>query len=72
VYRVWIIYFIDALEGPTGWTLAPYVTSEFSLHGLTAVTSVVAQLVAGLFRLPLAKVIDSNVIRIYRYPLTLM
>lgn len=54
--RVWVIYFIDALEGPTGWTLAPYVTSEFSLHGLTAITSVVAQLVAGLFRLPLAKV----------------
>ncbi|KAM0701055.1 hypothetical protein Q7P35_011416 [Cladosporium inversicolor] len=55
---VWVIYFIDALEGPTGWTLAPYVTSDFSLHGLTAVTSVVAQLVAGLFRLPLAKLID--------------
>lgn len=54
--RVWVIYFIDALEGPTGWTLAPYVTSEFQLHGLTAITSVVAQLVAGLFRLPLAKV----------------
>lgn len=56
MYRVWVIYFIDALEGPTGWTLAPYVTSEFQLHGLTAVTSVVAQLVAGLFKLPLAKV----------------
>lgn len=56
MHRVWVIYFIDALEGPTGWALAPYVTSEFSLHGLTAITGVVAQLVAGLFRLPLAKV----------------
>ena len=56
MHRVWVIYFIDALEGPTGWALAPYVTSEFKLHGLTAITSVVAQLVAGLFRLPLAKV----------------
>ncbi|KAM0716124.1 hypothetical protein Q7P37_008638 [Cladosporium fusiforme] len=55
---VWIIYFIDALEGPTGWQLAPYVTSDFQLHGLTAVTSVVAQLVAGMFRLPLAKILD--------------
>jgi len=55
---VWIIYFIDALEGPTGWSLTPYVTSEFSLHGLTALTGVVASLVAGLFRLPLAKLID--------------
>ncbi|KPI35064.1 Siderophore iron transporter mirB [Cyphellophora attinorum] len=55
---VWIIYFIDALEGPTGWTLAPYVTSKFSLHGLTAITGVVAQLVGGLARLPLAKLID--------------
>lgn len=54
--RVWVIYFIDAFEGPTGWQLTPYVTSSFSLHGLTAITGVVAQLVAGLFRLPLAKV----------------
>ncbi|KXS99906.1 hypothetical protein AC578_911 [Pseudocercospora eumusae] len=55
---VWIIYFIDALEGPVGWTLAPYVTSDFQLHGLTAITTVVASLVGGLFRLPLAKIID--------------
>ncbi|RVX69046.1 hypothetical protein B0A52_06759 [Exophiala mesophila] len=55
---VWVIYFIDAFEGPTGWQLTPYVTSEFSLHGLTAITGVVAQLVAGLSRLPLAKLID--------------
>jgi NADH:ubiquinone oxidoreductase subunit 2 (subunit N) len=53
-----VIYFIDALEGPTGWQLTPYVTSEFSLHGLTAITGVVASLVAGLSRLPLAKLID--------------
>jgi hypothetical protein len=53
---VWIIYFIDAFEGPTGWQLTPYVTSEFALHGLTAITGVVASLVGGLFRLPLAKV----------------
>lgn len=54
--RVWVIYFIDALEGPVGFSLTPYVTSEFSLHGLTAITTVVASLVGGLFRLPLAKV----------------
>ncbi|SMR58791.1 unnamed protein product [Zymoseptoria tritici ST99CH_1E4] len=55
---VWIIYFIDALEGPTGWALTPYVTSEFQLHGLTALTGVVASLVSGLARLPMAKIID--------------
>ncbi|QDS73933.1 hypothetical protein FKW77_007837 [Venturia effusa] len=55
---VWVIYFIDALEGPTGWALTPYVTSEFQLHGLTALTGVVASLVAGLARLPMAKIID--------------
>ncbi|CAK1364559.1 Siderophore iron transporter mirB [Cercospora beticola] len=55
---VWVIYFIDALEGPMGWALTPYVTSEFQLHGLTALTGVVASLVAGLARLPMAKVID--------------
>jgi hypothetical protein len=72
MYRVWIIYFIDALEGPTGWALAPYVTSEFSLHGLTAITSVVAQLVAGLFRLPLAKVSDWKIARTNQSSLTLL
>lgn len=57
-FRVWIIYFLDAFEGPTGWQLTPFVTSEFQLHGLTALTGVVSQLVAGLFRLPLAKFLD--------------
>ena len=61
--RVWVIYFIDAFEGPTGWQLTPYVTSEFSLHGLTAITGVVASLVAGLFRLPLAKVWSHALVR---------
>ncbi|KXT00232.1 hypothetical protein AC579_8537 [Pseudocercospora musae] len=53
--KVWIIYFIDALGGPVGWTL---VTSDFQLHGLTAIKTVVPSLVGGLFRLPLAKIID--------------
>lgn len=39
-------------------TLTPYVTSSFQLHGLTAATSIMASLIGGIFKLPLAKIID--------------
>lgn len=39
-------------------TLTPYVTSSFEAHSLTALTSVISSLVAGLFKLPYAKLID--------------
>jgi MFS family permease len=39
-------------------TLTPYVTSSFSAHSLTALTSVISSLIAGLIKLPYAKLID--------------
>ena len=38
--------------------MTPYVTSEFQLHGLTAATGIMASLIGGIFKLPLAKIID--------------
>lgn len=38
--------------------LTPYVTSAFQEHSLTATTGIVANIVAGLIKLPLAKVLD--------------
>lgn len=38
--------------------LAPYVTSSFFQHGLTATTGVLASIVAGVSRLPLARIIN--------------
>lgn len=36
----------------------PYVTSAFRSHSLTAATGIVASIVAGLVKLPLAKILD--------------
>ena len=44
-------------QGLTG-NLTPYVTSSFSLHSLTATTSIMSNLIGGLSKLPLAKVLD--------------
>lgn len=44
-------------QGTTG-ALSFYVTSAFSAAPLTAATSVMSSLFGGLFKLPLAKIID--------------
>jgi hypothetical protein len=41
-----------------GNPLASYVTSEFKIHSLTSATSVMAAIIGGLTKLPLAKLID--------------
>jgi MFS family permease len=41
-----------------GFSLTPYVTSEFRLHSLTSATGVMSSLIGGLTKLPLAKLID--------------
>lgn len=38
--------------------LSPYVTSSFQRHGLTAMTGIVARLVAGVSQLPFAKIVN--------------
>jgi MFS family permease len=55
---IWIIYFVNSMQEGTSNLLSLYVTSSFSSAPLTATTGVVSSLVGGLFRLPLAKIID--------------
>lgn len=55
---IWIIYFVNSMQEGTTNLLSLYVTSSFQSAPLTATTSVVSSLVGGLFRLPLAKIID--------------
>ncbi|KAF4634459.1 hypothetical protein G7Y89_g3664 [Cudoniella acicularis] len=55
---IWIIYFVDAMQQTTTNSLTPYVTSSFQLHSLTAATSIMSSLIGGLFKLPLAKILD--------------
>lgn len=38
--------------------LSPYVTSSFQRHGLTAMSMIVARLVAGVSQLPFAKIVN--------------
>jgi hypothetical protein len=39
-------------------SLLPFVVSNFGLHGLMTATGIVSNLVAGVSKLPLARVID--------------
>lgn len=38
--------------------MLPYVTSAFRQHSLTAATGIMAHLLGGLLKLPLAKILD--------------
>lgn len=55
---IWVIYFMDSMHSSMSFSLTPYVTSAFQKHGLTATTSVFSNLIGGLVKLPLAKVLD--------------
>ncbi|KAM3074962.1 hypothetical protein ACMFMF_005648 [Clarireedia jacksonii] len=55
---IWIVQFMLAFASGVTGTLTPYVTSSFSAHSLTALTSVISSLIAGLIKLSYAKLID--------------
>ncbi|KAK4154110.1 major facilitator superfamily domain-containing protein [Chaetomidium leptoderma] len=55
---IWCIFFVDATQQGMSTTLTPYVTSAFQSHSLTAATSIFSSLIGGLFKLPLAKILD--------------
>lgn len=56
--RIWIIAFVDSLEQGMSPSLSTYVTSDFKIHSLTSATSIMSTIIAGLTKLPLAKLID--------------
>lgn len=55
---MWLVQFILAFSSGITGTLTPYVTSSFQEHSLTALTSVIANLISGLWKLPYAKLMD--------------
>ena len=55
---IWCIFFVDAMHQGMSGQLTPYVTSDYSLHSLTAATGIMSNLIGGLFKLPLAKILD--------------
>jgi|TARA_R110002003_G_scaffold46_12_gene3823 hypothetical protein len=52
------ISFINSLQQQANYSWVPYVTSSFGLHGLTAITGLVANVASGVSRLPLAKLLN--------------
>ncbi|KAF2453695.1 major facilitator superfamily domain-containing protein [Lineolata rhizophorae] len=55
---IFIIYFVDSMQQNVTAALNPYVTSSFALHSLTAATNIMSNIIGGLFKLPLAKILD--------------
>ncbi|KAL2852541.1 hypothetical protein BJY01DRAFT_232579 [Aspergillus pseudoustus] len=55
---IWTIHFIMAFASGMIGNLTPFVTSAFAEHSLTATTSIISSLAAGLIKLPYAKLMD--------------
>ena len=55
---MWLIQFFMSFAGSTAGTLSPYVTSHFQEHSLTALTGVISSIVAGIWKLPYAKIMN--------------
>ncbi|KAL6710301.1 hypothetical protein ACN47E_009247 [Coniothyrium glycines] len=55
---MWFVQFFMTFVSSAAGTLTPYVTSDFNSHSLTALTGVISQLVAGLSKLPYAKILN--------------
>ncbi|KAL1640675.1 hypothetical protein SLS58_006689 [Diplodia intermedia] len=56
---IWLFYVVTSIQEVALGVFTPFVTSAFQMHSLTAATSIMANLVAGLFKLPLAKILDA-------------
>jgi MFS family permease len=58
VCSIYLIYLVDSLQQQITGVFRPFVTSNFNLHSLTATTGVLSNLISGLARLPLSKILD--------------
>jgi MFS family permease len=55
---MWLIAFVLAFVGGVVSFLSTYVTSSFEKHSLTALTGVISSLIAGIWKLPYAKIMN--------------
>lgn len=55
---MWLINFFVSFTSSSSSTLSYYVTSSFQQHSLTALTSVISSIVAGIWKLPYAKIMN--------------
>lgn len=52
------MFFTDSLQQQISASLLPFVTSSFGKHGLLGTTSIISTIVAGVAKLPLARILD--------------
>lgn len=55
---IWLIYFVDSLQQGATIQLGPYVTSSFYQHSLTAATGIMSNIIGGVSKLTIAKILD--------------
>ncbi|KAJ0270635.1 hypothetical protein COL940_011538 [Colletotrichum noveboracense] len=55
---IWLVFFTDSLQQQIASSLLPYAVSDFGLHGLMAATGIISNIVAGVSKLPLARIVD--------------
>ncbi|KAK1986040.1 siderophore iron transporter mirB [Colletotrichum cereale] len=55
---MWLIYFANNTQQGMAFALTPHVTGRFQQHSFTATVHVMASLIGGLMKLPLAKVLN--------------
>lgn len=55
---IWLVQFFVSFTSSCMGTLAPYITSDFQAHSLTALTSVLSSLIGGIWKLPYAKIMN--------------
>lgn len=56
---IWLFYVVTSIQEVALRVYTPFVTSAFQQHSLTAATDIMAYLIAGLVKLPLAKILDT-------------
>ncbi|KAJ0337341.1 hypothetical protein COL922a_006894 [Colletotrichum nupharicola] len=55
---IWITSYTHSMQQQMNSNLAPYVTSSFQRHGITATTGIVASIAGGVSQLPFAKILN--------------
>ncbi|KYK58455.1 hypothetical protein DCS_05471 [Drechmeria coniospora] len=55
---IWLVFFVNTMQNGATSSLMPWVTSSFRKHSLTPTVHLMSQIVGGLFKLSLARILD--------------
>lgn len=56
---IWWIYFVTSIQEVVLRAMNPFVVSAFRLHSLTAAVGIMSSIIGGLYKIPLAKLLDT-------------